>query len=525
METANATTEETYYSNLPATRFDAPSGYGGGTPQKVAKVNGNGNKIGPAIILKVMAGDKFNLTVNSWWTGSSPGTPVSPLNDLITALSNNVASVSSNKATATELTSTGVSNAAATGFLNSQTYNSSKPKAFINWIFLDEQFKYYSGGFEQVGASSSYTTHAWSNLAINKSGYLYIYVSNETPNIDVFFDNLTVTHIRGPILEETYYYPFGLTMAGISSKSLNFGGPQNKKNKFQNQEINEDMDVNVYEFKWRSHDLQIGRFWQVDPLADKYRYNSTYAFSENKVTSHVELEGLEAIYYVYAREIAVRLGIDFSNNITENGMINIGPAIQQNQILQLQKGPSSDQKAGIVLHRTVSLTTEQALNSFRNSGVGTHFLVTKEGTIYQTANLYTYTLHVRNGELFFDNLSNANLIGIEVVGMSLDKDGNPEDNCAKVVSWEPLSENQAKSVAFLVNSLVETYRLTNSQIYTHEGVQKKCAGEGQTVYDAIQMYINRRHDAPPPPEPTPPQPVPPTPPTPLPPQPANPKPF
>jgi len=300
METANATVEESYYSNLPATRIDAPSGsgYPANTPAgnvKVAKVNGGGNKIGPAIILKVMAGDKFNLTVNSWWAGSSPGTPVSPLNDLITALSNNVANVSGGKTTATELTNTGVSNAAANAFLTSQNYDANKPKAFINWIFLDEQFKYYSGGFAQVGASNVYTAHTYTNTPINKSGYLYIYVSNETPNIDVFFDNLQVTHIRGPLIEETHYYPFGLTMAGISSKALAFADPKNKEKTFQGQQIDDDLGLNWLQFKWRNYDPQIGRFVEIDPLSDKYVYNSTYAFSENQVTGHIELEGLEKI--------------------------------------------------------------------------------------------------------------------------------------------------------------------------------------------------------------------------------------
>jgi len=87
-------------------------------------------------------------------------------------------------------------------------------------------------------------------------------------------------------------------MAGISSKALN--GTVENKTKFQGQEVaskefSDGSGLEIVEFKWRMHDPQIGRFWQVDPLSDKYVYNSTYSFSENNVTTHVELEGLEKV--------------------------------------------------------------------------------------------------------------------------------------------------------------------------------------------------------------------------------------
>lgn len=64
--------------------------------------------------------------------------------------------------------------------------------------------------------------------------------------------------------------------------------------KFQGQEHVDDLGLNWDSFKWRNHQPDIGRFFNIDPLAEKYVHNSPYAFSENKVTSHVELEGLEA---------------------------------------------------------------------------------------------------------------------------------------------------------------------------------------------------------------------------------------
>ena len=103
---------------------------------------------------------------------------------------------------------------------------------------------------------------------------MYIYLSNETPNIDVFFDNLAVTHITGPLVEETHYYPFGLTMAGISSKAA--GMVENKK-KYNGIEFENDLELNVYDAQFRELDAQTGRWWQIDPKTDEMYMWSTYA--------------------------------------------------------------------------------------------------------------------------------------------------------------------------------------------------------------------------------------------------------
>ncbi|GGK38285.1 MULTISPECIES: hypothetical protein [Flavobacteriaceae] len=57
--------------------------------------------------------------------------------------------------------------------------------------------------------------------------------------------------------------------------------------------MTDELGYNMLEFKYRHYDPAIARFVTIDPLADEYTYNSTYAFQENKLGLGIELEGLE----------------------------------------------------------------------------------------------------------------------------------------------------------------------------------------------------------------------------------------
>lgn len=82
------------------------------------------------------------------------------------------------------------------------------------------------------------------------------------------------------------------------------------------QEHIDDLGLNWDSYKWRNHQPDIGRFFNVDRMSEDYYYNSPYAFSENKVTSHKELEGLEARRSISAQEVNGQWTMGSDNNIS-----------------------------------------------------------------------------------------------------------------------------------------------------------------------------------------------------------------
>ncbi len=304
MELAHQQTDTTLYSNISNTRSDKPPGYPVDTAytkpnNKVSKLDGTNNKIGPGITLKVMAGDKFNIRVSSWYrtNGANPGTPTNPITDLLTLLANGVSNAATtvhNTATVANLQSSGVLTPGMTDFLNNQTTTTGKPKAYLNWVVLDEHFKLVSesSSFEEVGDNDELKIHTKTDLTISKSGYLYVYVSNVTGNIPVYFDNLQVTHIKGPLTEENHYYPFGLQMKEICSKAA--CGVENKY-LFTGKEKEDDFNLEQYDFGARQYDMQTGVWHNIDPLAESSRRWSPYNYCFNNPLRYIDPDGMKAV--------------------------------------------------------------------------------------------------------------------------------------------------------------------------------------------------------------------------------------
>lgn len=117
----------------------------------------------------------------------------------------------------------------------------------------------------------------------------------------------------GNIIEENHYYSYGLKIAGISSKKLgdSYEGPLKNNFLYNGKELNEEADLNWYDYGYRYYDPQIGRFPQLDPLTFNYPFLTPYQYASCEPIGNVDMDGLEA------KEILKNIGSTVGNVAVE----------------------------------------------------------------------------------------------------------------------------------------------------------------------------------------------------------------
>ena len=295
LEAAYRNIEETLFDHLEESSYPTAS-VPGGYPEasgndSLARVNGSGQKVGPSLLLRVMSGDQLDISAKSYYlsrTGSI--TNSNPIPDILSTLANGLTGLTnglhgSSGDLGNPLTSPLLP---ALNFIRSDinTATPNQPKAWLNWVLLDERLEIVpegSGGIH-VGSPDAIRTLAQTGITVPKNGYLYVYVSNETELWDVFFDDLRIAHRNGAILEETHYYPFGLTIQALSSKAANRlknSFKYNGGNLLESNEISDGSGLEWYDAINRSYDFQLGRFLQIDILAGLAEDETPYQFGFN----------------------------------------------------------------------------------------------------------------------------------------------------------------------------------------------------------------------------------------------------
>jgi RHS repeat-associated protein len=156
----------------------------------------------------------------------------------------------------------------------------------------------YAGNFIYENGDLQFFSHAEGYTKHDAGKFFNIYqYKDHLGNVRLSYtdaDNDGSIDAATEIVEESNYYPFGLKHKGYNNVVSSNGNSVAQKWGFQEQELVDDLGLNVHEWKYRVSDPAIGRFWQIDPLAEDYVHNGAYNFSENRLIDARELEGLEA---------------------------------------------------------------------------------------------------------------------------------------------------------------------------------------------------------------------------------------
>ncbi len=243
-------------------------------------------RVGPYTILKVFPGDTVRMEVFGKYEQRETHNTL-PVASIL-------ASLLAPTSAAFNLEAGGLGSGftdALSPFLFGKNADESRPAADLNYILFDKDLNVITFDYDRIEESAGFAPASENTVGfdkleletiIDRVGYLYVYVSNESEGSRVWMDDLTINYHHSPIVQAEDYYPFGLTMTGTAFQH----GNENYKGMVTTE------GIGLKDLGFRQYDPALGRFHAVDVLSELQFDNSSYQYAGNNPIQNTDVLGL-----------------------------------------------------------------------------------------------------------------------------------------------------------------------------------------------------------------------------------------
>jgi RHS repeat-associated protein len=171
-----------------------------------------------------------------------------------------------------------------------------------NFIYTDNQLITIFAGDVRVAPVNVGNSTYWKYEYSMKDHTSTHFGSAQCQSLSTSLGNVRVvfaahSHGQPELLQQTSYYPFGMTM-----QQQNFYSQNATENKYlyNSKELQDDQlagnTLEWYDYGARFYDATLGRWHVVDPLAEKYYPISTYAYVANNPMIFIDPDGRKIVY-------------------------------------------------------------------------------------------------------------------------------------------------------------------------------------------------------------------------------------
>ncbi len=159
----------------------------------------------------------------------------------------------------------------------------------VTTINYDGSYVYKNNQLQHFGHDQGYVSK-------NGSNYEYVYqYKDHLGNVRLSYKKNTSGTID--LIEENNYYPFGLKHQGYNPVYIPVGNDEARKINYNSKELQNELGLNWYDYGARNYDPALGRWLNIDRIADVYRAHSPYCYALNNPVFFIDPDGNEPTPY------------------------------------------------------------------------------------------------------------------------------------------------------------------------------------------------------------------------------------